>query len=95
MDLNTFLFVAKNVHEAKHGKEVIYVGNEVMPERWLAFFNGKEIDLDSVNSLEEAEVAAHRLFDNAKTCSFELEWKIRPESLTSIVELATPDFTDQ
>jgi hypothetical protein len=89
MDLKTFLSVTRNVHEARHGKEFIYIGNDVVPCRWLAFFNGKERELEFVNSLEEAKVAAHHLFDNGK-CSVELKWKLIPETATKTVELPAP-----
>jgi hypothetical protein len=92
MDKSTFLRATKNVHGAKHGTDFIYVGNDVVPNRWWAFFDGSEKDLHSVSSLEEAKAAAHRLFDNDRTCELELEWTLLPETLTSIVELPGPDF---
>jgi hypothetical protein len=91
IDLKTFLIVAKNVHEAKHGTEFIYIGQDVVPVRWLAFFNGEEKELEFVNSLDEAKIAAHRLFDNGK-CPVQLEWKLIPRTVTTIVELDTPDL---
>ena len=91
MDLRTFLMTAKNAHQAKHGSEFIYIGQDVVPARWLAFFNGELRELEFANSLEEAKIAAHRLFDNEK-CSVDLEWQFMPETAARIVELDAPDL---
>jgi hypothetical protein len=90
-DLKTFLSAAKNVHGAKHGTGFIYVGQDVVPVRWLAYFNGEERELEFVNSLDEAKIAAHRLFDDEK-CPVELEWKLIPETAATTVELDAPDL---
>ena len=39
MDLKTFLCVRKNVHKAKHETEFIFIGNDIVPEWWFAFFD--------------------------------------------------------
>ena len=92
MDLKTFLCATKNVHKAKHKTEFIFIGNDVVPERWFAFFDGKEKELESVSTLEEAKVAAHRLFDSKTKCSLKLEWELLPETSTLVAELDAPDL---
>ena len=74
MDAKMFLLTTKNVYEARHGKEFIFVGHDVA-NRWSAFFSGREESLEFVDTLEEAETAAHRIFDAGKSCSLKLEWK--------------------
>jgi hypothetical protein len=90
-DLRTFLASAQNVHGAQHGSEFIYVGNDITPERWVAFFNERQVDLDSARSIEEAKVAAHLLFDKGE-CTTELRWAPVRETATLAVELEGPDF---
>ena len=75
MDLKTFLAANYNVHESKHGDEFIYIGHDPA-NQWTAFFKGKEQDLGLVSTLEEAQVAAQRLFDSEKKCPLRLEWKL-------------------
>ena len=77
MDLKTFLAAAYNVHESKHGREIIYVGHDPC-NRWSAFFKGKERDLGLIDSLAQAQAAAHRHFDSGKKCTVELNWKLLP-----------------
>lgn len=91
MDLKTFLIAAHNVHVAEHGIEFIYIGQDVVPTKWLAFFKGTEKELEFVNSLDEAKVAAHRLFDSEK-CPVELQWKLIQETAMTTVELDAPDL---
>jgi len=79
MDLKRFLAWTHNVHESAHGSEFIYIGHD--PAKvWSAFFKGNVQDLGFVDTLEEAKVAAHRLFDSENKCSSKLEWKLIPET---------------
>jgi len=91
MDLKTFLVAANNVHVAEHGAEFIYIGQDVVPTRWLAFFNGEEKELEFANSVDEAKVAAHRLFDSER-CPVELQWKPIQGTAVTTFELDAPDL---
>ena len=75
MDLKTFLTGVYNVHESKHGNQIIYVGHD-MANRWSAFFKGKEQDLGMIDTQDQAEAVAHQLFDSGKKCAIKLDWKL-------------------
>jgi hypothetical protein len=79
MDLKTFLASTYNVHESRHGDEFIYVGHDPA-KQWLAFFKGEDQDVGLVNTLEEAQTAAHRLYDVGKVCPLVLTWKLIPQT---------------
>lgn len=79
MDLKTFLLETWNIHESRHGDDLIYVGHD-QENRWSVFFSGRERVLGAVNTLAQAQMAAHWLFDSGKNCSIKLEWRLIPES---------------
>ena len=79
MDPKSFVAQTYNVHESQHDRDFIHIGHDPA-KRWSAFFNGKEHDLGIVNTLEEAQTAAHNLYDAGQTCALKLEWKLIPET---------------
>ncbi len=79
MDLKTFLSATFNIHESKHGDKIIYVGHDPS-NQWLAFFRGKGQDLGLIDTLAQAQAAAHRLFDSGKSCSLKLKWELLPKT---------------
>jgi len=79
MDLKTFLSATLNTYQSKHGDDFIYIGHDPA-KQWTAFFKGNEQELGVVDTVEQAKVAAHRLFDSGKNCSIKLDWKLIPES---------------
>ncbi len=79
MDVKTFLTAQFNVHESKHGDEIIYIGHDPA-KQWSAFFKGKEQDLGLVDTLTEAQDSSHHLFDLGKKCSLKLKWKLIPQT---------------
>jgi hypothetical protein len=78
-DAKTFVLLTNNVHVAKHGEDFIYVGHDVA-NRWSAFFSGTEEELGSVDTLEHAQIAAHRLLHAGASCSLNLEWELIPQT---------------
>ena len=79
MDAKSFIAQTYNVHESKHGEDFIYIGHDPA-KRWSAFLNNEEKDLGFVDTLEQAQAAAHRLYDAGQTCALKLEWKLLPQT---------------
>jgi hypothetical protein len=79
MNAKEFAQASFNVHGAKHGEDFIYIGHDPA-NRWSAFFKGKEQDLGVIDTLAQAQAAAHHLFDTRKKCSLRLEWKLIAET---------------
>lgn len=75
MDAKEFLTATYNVYESKHGRGHIYVGHDPA-KQWSAFFKGKEQDLGFVDTLEQAQFVAHRIYDAGKPCALKLKWKL-------------------
>jgi len=75
MDARSFVAQTFNVHESKHGDDFIYIGHDPS-KRWSAFLNEEERDLGFVDTLEQAQAAAHRLYDAGRACALGLEWKL-------------------
>ena len=79
MNAKSFVAQTYNVHQAKHGTKIIYIGHD-SANQWSALLNGKEQDLGFVDKLEQAQEAAHRLYDAGQTCALKLEWKLIPRT---------------
>jgi hypothetical protein len=80
MDLKTFLAATYNVYESKHESEFIYVGHDPA-NQWSAFLKGEEKDLGLVDTLEQAQAAAHRLYDEGLVCGLKLEWRLLSQTV--------------
>jgi hypothetical protein len=79
MDARSFLAQAYNVHGSRHGDDFIYIGHDPS-NQWSALLNGEERDLGFVDTLEQAQAAARRLYDAEQTCALKLEWKLIAET---------------
>ena len=79
MDAKNFVDQTYNVHQAKHNTDFIYVGHDPA-NQWSAFLNGNVQDLGFVETLEQAQEAAHRLYDAERSCALKLEWKLIPKT---------------
>jgi hypothetical protein len=79
MDEKNFVDLNHNVYQAKHNTDFIYIGHDPA-NQWSAFLNGKVQDLGFVDTLEQAQEAAHRLYDAGPTCALKLEWKLIPKT---------------
>lgn len=79
MDARSFVAQTYNVHESRHGDDFIYIGHDPS-KQWSALLNGEEQDLGFVDTPEEAQAAAHRLYDAGQSCALKLEWKLITET---------------
>ena len=77
MDPTLFTGAHRDVHSARHGKGVVYVGRDVA-DRWWMLWNSETVILECRSgeaNLEKAKIEAHTTIDGGSQCNMKLDWR--------------------